>query len=413
MYIDYNIKININLVNNFYVYIHIVKFIKGGFYKMNVDLVNISRLALTGNDVDLRLFLAKYIRKTKSHDLETANALENLLKENRRESSFLRKAAHGYGTDSQQSEEKRIDENVSTLLKFWDSSSNLEEIYLSSEIRNSLNLIVSERTQNNLKLLSEKNLKPVTTVIFQGPPGVGKTLAAKWLSKHLKLPLYTLDLTTIMSSYMGKTGNNIRKVLDFAKSHPCILFLDEIDAVAKSRSDNSDVGELKRIVTILLQEIENWTETGLLVAATNHVELIDPAIWRRFDLELEFGMPTADNMELAIKKYFAEDLDYFKPWLPLIKLGMSNLSFSLMKRKIMYLRKLKLLNNALSEETILNEVFPDISNMSRQERLDIALSLTGKKYLTQTKAAELFKVSRETLRKYSQKKVFNKESVNG
>ena len=84
---------------------------------------------------------------------------------------------------------------------------------------------------------------------------MGKTLAAKWMANELKIPLYTLNLAAVMSSYLGKTGNNIRRVFEFASKSPCILLLDEFDAIAKKRDDDSDVGELKRLVTVLLQEI--------------------------------------------------------------------------------------------------------------------------------------------------------------
>ncbi|KAG1531821.1 hypothetical protein G6F50_016490 [Rhizopus delemar] len=90
-------------------------------------------------------------------------------------------------------------------------------------------------------------LTPTRSAIFVGPPGVGKTLKARWLAAQLKVPLYVLDLTAVMSSLLGKSGTNLRAAIDFAKREPCVLLLDEIDAIAKRRSDDSDVGELKRL----------------------------------------------------------------------------------------------------------------------------------------------------------------------
>ena len=127
-------------------------------------------------------------------------------------------------------------------------------------------------------------LSPTRSAIFVGPPGVGKTLTARWLASQLGVPLYVLDLTAVMSSLLGRSGTNLRAALDFAKRSPCVLLLDEIDAIAKRRSDDTDIGELKRLVTVILQEVDEWPATGLLLAATNHAELIDPALWRRFDL---------------------------------------------------------------------------------------------------------------------------------
>ncbi|MCH2004359.1 AAA family ATPase [Acinetobacter ursingii] len=368
---------------------------------MNKDLVTISRLALSGSEVDLRLFLAKHIRKIKKDDIETAIALENLLKTQSSSSpSVLRKKNLPEPEVNKSQDHNNLDEELASLIKVWNPSSTLENIYLSSDIKMALELIIKERSITNLNALTSRGLKPVTTAIFQGPPGVGKSLAAKWLAKQLNLPLYILDLTAVMSSYMGKTGNNLRKVLDFAKSNSCIIFLDEIDAIAKKRGDNSDVGELKRLVTILLQELENWPEQSLLLAATNHFELIDPALWRRFDMDLTFKLPTSKNIEIALKDYLADDFDYFLPWLDLIKLKMQGLSFSLMKREISYLRKLKLMDQSLFEKTIIKELIPDISNMTKQDRIRLALQLVNEYKFPKTRAAEFMEISRDTLRKY-------------
>ncbi|RZG67605.1 AAA family ATPase [Acinetobacter wuhouensis] len=369
---------------------------------MNKDLVTISRLALSGSEVDLRLFLAKHIRKIKKDDLDTATALEELLRHpSSTNPSILRKKNLSDSTMAMgQQEKNNLDEEVASLLKIWNPNTTLENIYLSPDIQMPLELIVKERSEENLKILAAKGLKPITTAIFQGPPGVGKSLAAKWLSKRLNLPLYILDLTAVMSSYMGKTGNNLRKVLDFAKTHPCVIFLDEIDAIAKKRGDNSDVGELKRLVTILLQELDDWPMQGLLLGATNHFELIDPALWRRFDMDLSFNLPTNKNIEIAIKDYLADDFDYFLPWLDLITLKMQGLSFSLIKREISYLRKLKLMDQKFFEKTIIKELLPNTSTMSKQEKIKLALQLVNEYSFPKIKAAELMGISRDTLRKY-------------
>ncbi|MFX5626995.1 ATP-binding protein [Acinetobacter baumannii] len=367
---------------------------------MNKDLVTISRLALSGSEVDLRLFLAKHVRKIKSTDIDTANAIEELLKsQSSYSSSIFRKNKSVESSNFVSNSDNNYDD-INSLLKVWNSYNDLEEIYLSLEIKTPLELIIKERSSANINALMKKGLKPVTTAIFQGPPGVGKSLAAKWLAKELNLPLYILDLTSVMSSYMGKTGNNLRTVLDFAKSHPCIIFLDEIDAIAKKRGDNSDVGELKRLVTILLQELENWPVQSLLLAATNHFELIDPALWRRFDMDLTFNLPTEKNIEIALKNYLDDDYEYFSPWFELIKLKMEGLSFSLIKREITYLRKLKLMDQNLLDKTIIKELMPDISTMTKHEKIKLALKLVNEYRFPKTRASEISGISRDTLRKY-------------
>lgn len=131
------------------------------------------------------------------------------------------------------------------------------------------------------------------TLLLSGPPGVGKTMTARWLAQSLRLPLVTLDLSSVVSSYLGSSGRNIKAVLDYAKSGPCVLLLDEFDAIAKRRDDDADIGELKRIVNVVLVELDRWPDTSLLVAATNHPQLLDPAVARRFDRSVELPLPGA------------------------------------------------------------------------------------------------------------------------
>ncbi len=134
-------------------------------------------------------------------------------------------------------------------------------------------------------------LEPPKTLLLCGEPGVGKTMTARYLASRLGLPLLTVELTPLMSSLLGKTGQNLRQLLDYARADPCVLLLDEFDAVAKRRDDQSDIGELKRLVNVLLLELDRWPSAGLLIAATNHPQLLDPAVGRRFDLRIELGQP--------------------------------------------------------------------------------------------------------------------------
>jgi hypothetical protein len=184
-----------------------------------------------------------------------------------------------------------------------------DEFVADERLTSELQEIVAERERADE--LARAGVSMSRTVLFSGPPGVGKTLASRWIAQHLELPLVTLDLASVVSSYLGSSGRNIKSVLDFAKSGPCVLFLDEFDAVAKRRDDDTDIGELKRIVNVLLVELDRWPDTSLLVAATNHPQLLDEAIDRRFDRVLNFPLPgraerrallaTANQGEVSIK----------------------------------------------------------------------------------------------------------------
>jgi SpoVK/Ycf46/Vps4 family AAA+-type ATPase len=164
---------------------------------------------------------------------------------------------------------------------------------LSPALQAEVDRIIHERKAADR--LAAAGLMPVRSVLMSGPPGVGKTMTAGWLAQQLDLPLYTLDLASVMSSFLGKTGANVRSVLNHAQERPCVLLLDEFDSIAKRRDDDTDVGELKRLVTVILQTIDDWSPTSLLVAATNHGELLDPAVWRRFDVTLQFDMPAREQ----------------------------------------------------------------------------------------------------------------------
>ncbi len=162
-----------------------------------------------------------------------------------------------------------------------------------------VNRILDERRATE-KLMAA-GLVPIRSVLMSGPPGVGKTMTAGWLATQLELPLYTLDLASVMSSFLGRTGANVRAVLNHAQLEPCVLLLDEFDSIAKRRDDDADVGELKRLVTVILQTIDDWSPMSLLVAATNHGELLDPAVWRRFDETIQFPMPNKAQRAAALR----------------------------------------------------------------------------------------------------------------
>ena len=141
------------------------------------------------------------------------------------------------------------------------------------------------------------------SLLLYGPPGCGKTSAAHYVSDTLDLPLVTARLDSMVSSLLGSTAKNIKKIFSYANDKPCVLFLDEFDAIAKARDDPQELGELKRVVNSLIQNIDQFTHNNILIAATNHHELLDDAVWRRFSEILFIGKPDKEAREEMLKLF--------------------------------------------------------------------------------------------------------------
>lgn len=139
--------------------------------------------------------------------------------------------------------------------------------------------------------IKQHGLPVRSKLLFCGPPGCGKTLCAEVFAHELGLPLFVVQLDRLMSSYLGETATNIRKIFEFARRQPCVLFLDEFDAIARSRDDGGEHSELRRVVNSLLLFIDQIQPSGFLLAATNLDQSLDPAVWRRFDEVVWFDAP--------------------------------------------------------------------------------------------------------------------------
>ncbi|MCE9658188.1 MAG: ATP-binding protein [Burkholderiales bacterium] len=143
--------------------------------------------------------------------------------------------------------------------------------------------------------LDTNELSGALSLLMYGPPGTGKSRLARYIADELGLELYVARLDGLISSYLGSTSKNIRALFDFAAKTPCVLFLDEFDAIAKVRSDGQELGELKRVVNSFLQNLDTLGRQSIVLAATNHDALLDAAVWRRFAYRLALQLPTPDQ----------------------------------------------------------------------------------------------------------------------
>lgn len=160
--------------------------------------------------------------------------------------------------------------------------------------------------------LCAKGLASRLGLLLSGPPGTGKTLLAAHVAAQLARPFYVVRLDSVISSLLGDTAKNIRSVFDFVPSRDAVLLIDEMDAVAKLRDDRYELGELKRVVNTVIQSLDNLDSHAVVIAATNHPHLLDPAIWRRFPYKIELGLPDVDVRKDLWRHFLFEDRDEAK-----------------------------------------------------------------------------------------------------
>ena len=205
-----------------------------------------------------------------------------------------------------------------------DSESRLNTVDVSQPKARDVHLLLPSAIQARLNeflqcvrhhdALAQAGASLPSRVLIYGPPGTGKTQTARWIAAQINLPLLTVRCDTLVSSMLGQTSRNLRRVFDYAERTPSVLFLDEFDALAGARGNERDVGELQRVVIALLQNIDALPDSTILVAATNHEQLLDPAIDRRFAFHVPMPMPDSDlRTELwhqLLGEYTPDHLDW-------------------------------------------------------------------------------------------------------
>lgn len=171
----------------------------------------------------------------------------------------------------------------------------LSDLVLPEAVAQGCEQLVKE--QLNAALLRANGLDPRHRVLLVGPPGNGKTSVAEALAEAMTVPFLVVRYEALVASFLGETASRLKKVFDYARTTPCVLFFDEFDAVGKERGDVHETGEIKRVVATLLMQMDEMPSHSVIVAASNHPELLDRATWRRFQLRLTLPPPSPQSLE--------------------------------------------------------------------------------------------------------------------
>ncbi|MEO9337162.1 ATP-binding protein [Mesorhizobium sp. SB112] len=178
----------------------------------------------------------------------------------------------------------------------------LADLLLPAVTREACEELIEE--QRRADVLRSHGLEPRHRILLAGPPGNGKTSLAEAIAEALSVPLLTVRYEAVIGSFLGETAGRLRRVFDFARTTPSVLFFDEFDVVGKERGDIHETGEIKRVVSSLLLQMDDLPSWTIIAAATNHAELLDRAAWRRFQLRLDLPAPGERQIANFISGYF-------------------------------------------------------------------------------------------------------------
>jgi SpoVK/Ycf46/Vps4 family AAA+-type ATPase len=307
-----------------------------------------------------------------------------------------------------------------------ETSAALAEIVHSRELKPAMPVFSAELSASIRSLLEEwqsidklraAKIRPVMSLMLFGDPGTGKTMLAHSIAQSLQLPLVVAKLDGLVSSFLGTTARNIANLFAFANRYNCILLLDEFDAVAKLRDDPNELGELKRVVNTLLQCLDARADIGFSIAITNHQTLLDPAIWRRFDVRIEVPKPGFQTRLEILKNNFSPPFSlpfvqmHFLSWL------MEGHSGADIERLADFIKRRLIINGLVESEFIeFVRAYLQLSAQSQEgpnrrvalygvEDIAVALASFEEAPMNQEDLAELFGKTQSTISRW-----LNKES---
>lgn len=232
---------------------------------------------------------------------------------------------------------------INNFLQEIPAKKSFQDLVLPAEVTKKANDFVEE--QFRADLLRSYGLEPRSKILLVGEPGTGKTSFAEALAERLMIPLYLVRYDSLIGSYLGETAMRLRQLFDFVSSRKCVLFFDEFDTIGKERGDSQELGEIKRVVSSLLMLTDTLPSYTIVIGASNHPELLDKAIWRRFQMKIELPMPKQNAiicwLEGFQKKYdmnFGESLQVMAKKLEGNNFGdIENFALSIMRRHVLSL----------------------------------------------------------------------------
>ena len=286
------------------------------------------------------------------------------------------------------------------LVEILQPKVRFDDVALPEKTRETLQQIINE--QKKAEDLLARGVIPTNRLLFCGPPGCGKTLTANVLAGEIGIPIAYVKLDGLVSSYLGQTGTNIRKIFDFVKNKRIMLFLDEFDAIAKKRDDTHELGELKRVVTTLLQNMDTMPANVFLVAATNHHHLLDSAIWRRFNVSILLELPNDKQREMIINRFLQETFANYKVSIKTLIVLTKNMSGAQICNFLQFLARFCIMqnkNNEVSNEDIASVWLKQSTLLATEDRdtFDNALYELSKAGISLRVLEEITDIPKSTL----------------
>jgi len=256
-------------------------------------LIDLIKYAIAGNKPMLRKVAEAVIaeERSKQHSI-LANKMEAELNKSINDSS---------NNNFANNNRIQLDSRAENLITEISPQRKMNSLILPKDVTQICEQYIQE--QYRVDLLRSYGLEPRNRILLVGAPGNGKTSLAEAIAESLMIPLFVVKYDSIIGAYLGETALRLRKLIDFASTRKCVLFFDEFETLGKERGDTHETGEIKRVVSSLLLQIDDVPSHVTIIGATNHPELLDRAVWRRFQIRINLPMPTRANTSLWLEKF--------------------------------------------------------------------------------------------------------------